>query len=207
MRERGQGSSSFRQRVAGYRPLDLANPPGTPPQNVSPKDGKHTCLPVKGVPGFLSSHVCKKIALLTIHLLGLGSDEEEIPSRGPLIYAGSTVNAQVRPAPQRLPGSSQDAGVLSKAFRVLPLPLWRSVQRGRYPSGPLGQSPPFLESAASGRPGHPQGNGRQEPPSGAQGRTSRGKCPPATTSCLPPAFCLGTGLAGSRDHKVFNPIR
>lgn len=207
MRERGQGSSSFRQRVTGYRPLDLANPPVTPPQNVSPKDGKHTCLPGKGVLGFLSSHVCKKIALLTIHSLGLGSDEEEIPSRGPLIMQLSQSTPKSDWPLKGCLGRSQDAGVLSKAFRVLPLPLWRSVQRGRYPSGPLGQSPPFLESAALGWPGHPQGNGRQQPPAGAQVGTSRGKCPPPTNSCLAPAFCLGTGLAGSRDHKVSNPIR
>lgn len=195
MRERGQGSSSFRQRVAGYRPLDLANPPGTPPQNVSPKDGKHTCLPVKGVPGFLSSHVCKKIALLTIHLLGLGSDEEEIPSRGPLIYAGSTVNAQVRPAPQRLPGELPGCWGSKQSIQGAPSASLEKCSKGKIPLRATGPKPALPGVSCIGPARASPGKRKTGASLGGTGTDKQGEVP-ACHHLLPPPSLLSRHRPG-----------
>lgn len=98
----------------GYRLINLANPPVSLTVNVSPKvssygqDEKHTCLLMKDVLGFLLSKVCKRMALLTPCLLGLGSDKQRAKPR---FMKHHRAKPRSDGSHKGYPGSSQDARV------------------------------------------------------------------------------------------------
>lgn len=104
--------------------------------NVSPKvssygqDEKHTCLLMKDVLGFLLSDVCKRMALLTPCLLGLGSDKQRAKPRFMKCHRAKPRSGGSHkgcPGAPRTPGHKRN--IQGGRTLPLPLPLQRSVKR------------------------------------------------------------------------------